>query len=134
MSALGQKRTSGPFNCSISTERKCFICSVKHTFGTPHIISSFKQITSASNLEGSVYSFDYNAPAELYPGRNRKSAKKVTYRRFETAADAIRFAVEELPEPLLLGACIEINEQRLNYKDIQALYASEQYPLKRPVN
>jgi hypothetical protein len=81
-----------------------------------------------------VYGFDYNAPAELYPGRNRKSAKRVTYRRFETAADAIRFAVEELPEPLLLGACIEINEQRLNHKDIQALYASEQYPLKRPVN
>ena len=81
-----------------------------------------------------MYGFDYNAPAELYPGRNRKSAKRVTYRRFETAADAIRFAVEELPEPLLLGACIEINEQQLNHKDIQALYASEQYPLKRPVN
>ena len=80
-----------------------------------------------------MYSFDYNAPAELYPGRNRKSAKKASYRRFETAADAIRFAVEELPELLLLGACIEINEQRLNYKDIQALYASEQYPLKKPV-
>ena len=75
--------------------------------------------------------FDYNAPAELYPGRNRKSAKKFSYRRFETAADAIRFAVEELPELLLLGACIEINEQRLNYKDIQALYASEQYPLEK---
>ena len=85
-------------------------------------------------MEGSVYDFDYSAPAELYPGRNRKSAKKATYRRFDTAADAIRFAVEELPELLLLGACIEINEQRLNYKDIQALYASEQYPLKRPVN
>jgi len=79
-----------------------------------------------------VNSFDYNAPAELYPGRNRKS--KIKYRRFETAADAIRFAVEDLPELLLLGACIEINEQRLNYKDIQALYASERYPLKRPVN
>ena len=75
--------------------------------------------------------FDYNAPAELFPGRNRKSAKKASYRRFETAADAIRFAVEELPELLLLGACIEINEQRLNYKDIQALYASEQYPLEK---
>ena len=36
-----------------------------------------------------------------------------------------------LPELLLLGACIEINEQRLNYKDIQALYASEQYPLEK---
>ena len=79
-------------------------------------------------------SFDYNAPAELYPGRNRKSPKKVTYRRFETAADAIRFAVEELPEVLLVGACIEINERRLNWKDIQTLYASEQYPLKRPLN
>ena len=78
-----------------------------------------------------MHRFDYNAPAELYPGRNRKSAKKVSYRRFETAADAIRFAIEELPELLLLGACIEINEQRLNYKDIQALYASEQYPLEK---
>jgi len=94
-------------------------------------MSCFRQLASANNLEGSVYSFDYNAPAELYPGRNRKSAKKASYRRFETAADAIRFAVEELPEPLLLGACIEINEQRLNYKDIQALYASEQYPLEK---
>jgi len=108
--------------------------SVKHTFGAPHTTGCFKVLASANNLEGSVEGFDYNAPAELYPGRNRKSAKKVTYRRFETAADAIRFAVEELPELLLLGACIEINEQRLNYKDIQALYASEQFPLKKPVN
>jgi hypothetical protein len=90
-----------------------------------------KVFASANNLEGGVYRFDYNAPAELYPGRNRKSAKKVSYRRFETAADAIRFAIEELPELLLIGACIEINDQRLNYKDIQALYASEQYPLKK---
>ncbi|MGA8953883.1 MAG: hypothetical protein WB503_00665 [Pseudolabrys sp.] len=70
----------------------------------------------------------------MYHGRNRKSDRKVSYRRFETAADAIRFAVEELPEPLLLGACIEIDEQRLNYKDIQALYASDQYPFEKPVS
>jgi hypothetical protein len=81
-----------------------------------------------------VYKFDYNAPAELYPGRNRKSPKKISYRRFETAADAIRFAIEELPEPLLLGACIEIDEKRLNHQDIQALYASEQFPLEKLVN
>jgi hypothetical protein len=81
-----------------------------------------------------MYNFDYDAPAELYPGRNRKSAKKISYRRFEKAADAIRFAVEELPELLLLGAFIEIDEKRLDYRDIQALYASEQYPLKKPVN
>jgi hypothetical protein len=121
-------RTS--FQSLVFNRNKVLTRSVKHTFGAPHINGSFRR----RMLEGSVYSFDYSAPAELYPGRNRKSAKKVTYRRFETAADAIRFAVEELPELLLLGACIEINEQRLNYKDIQALYASAQYPLKRPVN
>jgi hypothetical protein len=76
--------------------------------------------------------FDYNAPAELFPSRNRKIVSKVKYRRFDTAADAIRFAVEELPEPLLLGATIEIDEERFGHKDIRALYESENYPLKKP--
>ncbi|HVV62036.1 MAG TPA: hypothetical protein VHD14_09815 [Pseudolabrys sp.] len=78
--------------------------------------------------------FDYNAPAELFPARHRKVAKKITYRRFDHAADAIRFAVEELPAPLLLGACLEIDEQRLDGKDIQALYDSKDYPLKKRVS
>jgi hypothetical protein len=70
----------------------------------------------------------------LFPSRNRKIANKVKYRRFDKAADAIRFAVEELPEPLLLGAYIEIDEERLGHKDIRALYESADYPLKRPAN
>ncbi len=77
--------------------------------------------------------FDYAAPAELFPSRNRKIANKVRYRRFDSAADAIRFAVEELPEPLLLGAYIEINEARIGHKDIRALYESDSYPLKKAV-
>ena len=77
--------------------------------------------------------FDFTAPAELFPSRNRKIANKVRYRRFDTAADAIRFAVEELPEPLLLGAYIEINEARLGHKDIRALYDCESYPLPKAV-
>jgi Arc/MetJ-type ribon-helix-helix transcriptional regulator len=75
--------------------------------------------------------FDYAAPAELFPSRNRKVVNKVKYRRFDSAADAIRFAVEELPEPLLLGAFIESNEERLGHKDIRALYDSADYPLKK---
>ena len=47
--------------------------------------------------------FNFNAPAELFPSRNRKIVNKIKYRRFDRAADAIRFAVEELPEPLLLA-------------------------------
>lgn len=75
--------------------------------------------------------FDYSAPAELFPSRNRKIAARVRYRRFDRAAEAIRFAVEELPESLLLGAYIEIDEKRLGHQDIRALYESEHYPLKK---
>jgi hypothetical protein len=77
--------------------------------------------------------FDFGAPAELFPSRNRKVASKIKYRRFDKAADAIRFAVEELPEPLLLGAYIQIDEQRLGHKDIRALYESERFPIKKQV-
>jgi hypothetical protein len=75
--------------------------------------------------------FNFDAPAELFPSRNRKITSRVKYRRFDRAADAIRFAVEELPEPLLLGAYIEIDEKRFGHKDIRAIYESEHFPLKR---
>ena len=78
--------------------------------------------------------FDYQAPAELFPSRNRKIPTKVKYRRFERAADAIRFAIEELPAPLLLGAFIEVDEGRLGHKDIRELYDSADYPLTRALN
>lgn len=76
--------------------------------------------------------FDYQAPAELFPTRNRKVPMTVKYRRFERAADAIQFAIEELPAPLLLGAFIEVEDARLGYKDIRELYDSADYPLERP--
>jgi hypothetical protein len=81
-----------------------------------------------------VDKFDYQAPAELFPTRNRKIPTRVKYRRFERAADAIRFAIEELPEPLLLGAFIEVDDGRLGHKDIRELYNSADYPLKRALN
>lgn len=79
--------------------------------------------------------FDYGAPAELFPSRNRKIKQHVKYRRFDKAADAIRFAMEELPTPILLGAYIEMDEKRLGHQDIRDLYESADYPLaKRVVN
>ena len=75
--------------------------------------------------------FDYSAPAELFPSRNRRVASKVKYRRFDKAAEAIRFAVEELPEPQLLGAYIEVETGRYGHKDIRALYECDAYPLKK---
>jgi len=77
--------------------------------------------------------FDYSAPAELFPSRGRKTRPLVKYRRFDRAADAIQFAMEELPEPLLLGAFIVIDdEHRLGHQAIRDLYESADYPLKKP--
>ena len=74
---------------------------------------------------------DFTAPAELFPSRNRKTGQRVRYRRFAKAAEAIKFAIEELPEPALLGAVIVLDDARLSHNDIRALYESEEYPLKK---
>jgi hypothetical protein len=76
--------------------------------------------------------FDYNGDAELFPTRTRKSRfKSFGYRRFERAADAIRFAIEDLPKELLAGAFLEVHEQRFNAEGIRRLYESAEYPLAR---
>ena len=49
-------------------------------------------------------SFDYNAPAELFLAKRAKSNRE-NYRRFATAAEAIRYAVETLRTPKAFGAC-----------------------------
>ena len=76
--------------------------------------------------------FDYNAAAELFPTRKRNfNRQPVGYKRFTQAADAIRFAIEDLPPQLLVGAFLEVDEQRYDSDKIRTLYESAAYPLAR---
>ena len=78
--------------------------------------------------------FDYDALAELYPARSWKGgAGRVTYKRFEAASEAVRFAIEELPAECLLGTYLEVEEERFDSGGIRRLYESSEYPLARAV-
>ena len=87
-------------------------------------------------------SFDYRSGAELFdhgngaqssPSKGRKFRRQpLGYRRFARAADAIRFAIEEMPPQLLESACLEVDEVRFDSQGIRSLYESTAYPLARP--
>lgn len=74
--------------------------------------------------------FDYDAAAELFPTRRRQRGP-FGYKRFAQAAEAIRFAIEDLPAEYLAGAFLEVDEQRYGSDDIRRLYESANYPLTR---
>jgi hypothetical protein len=76
--------------------------------------------------------FDYQATAELFTGKNiRVQSRVLKYVRFNQAADAIRFAIEQLPADVLLGAYLESNEKRYDSRGIRQLYDCAEYPFPR---
>jgi hypothetical protein len=78
-----------------------------------------------------VSAFDYSAPAELFLSKPAKGSR-TKYLRFATAAEALRYAVEDLQTPKAFGAWLEVGDQRFNSGDIQRLYEADDYPLRKP--
>jgi molybdate transport system regulatory protein len=72
--------------------------------------------------------FDYSSPAELYLSRRR--GRHTDYRRFGTAAEAIRYAVKELRTRRSLSAWMQVGDETFNKSEINRLY----YPLNESLS
>lgn len=75
--------------------------------------------------------FNYAAPAELYPSRRYAKSPREQYRRFRTAAEAIQYIVEDRPAAWLIGTFLEVAGRRYDGTAIRALYDAGGYPLPR---
>ncbi len=76
--------------------------------------------------------FDYDVSVGLYSGVGTKFRQKtLKYRRFERAAEAIRYVMEDIPASALLGCSIEIADETYVGQAIRPLYESPDYPLPR---
>jgi hypothetical protein len=73
--------------------------------------------------------FDYSSPAELFLSKRR--GRHTDYRRFATAAEAIRYAVEELRTCRSVSVWMQVGEDRFNKDEIRHLYDNGDYPLRR---
>jgi hypothetical protein len=78
--------------------------------------------------------FNYNMEAGFFSGKGVKFRQKaLEYRRFARAAEAIRFAIEDLPQNALRGCSLEVDEETYMGEAIRPLYENVDFPLPRRV-
>lgn len=84
--------------------------------------------------QASGTAFDFAAPAELFPSRSQKGRRPTSYKRFSSAAEAVLFAIERMPSPLLPGTYLEVEETRFGSAAIRELYERADFPLPRTID
>jgi hypothetical protein len=70
-------------------------------------------------------------PSCLCPSARLVRVSPIGYRRFNTAAEAIRFAVEECPAIRTFGPWMQVGDERFDTEEIVHLYESRGFPLVR---
>jgi len=89
-------------------------------------------MTSEDEHGSTAALFDYTTDAELFSSKfSRRGRQPLIYRRFASAAEAIRFAIEDLPAHFLVSTYLEVDETRFPSAEIRRLYASTHYPFAR---
>jgi|SRR5271169_2820550 hypothetical protein len=82
--------------------------------------------------KGETMTFDYELPAELFTAKRKGGARSRLGRRwFATAAEAIRFVVQDFPALRTLGAWMQVGNERFDGEGIHRLYESDDYPRRR---
>jgi hypothetical protein len=87
---------------------------------------------AAQSGDGQMDAKDYSMEASLYYSKSADSRQRsLVFRRFPKAADAIRFAVEELTPKILASCSLEINDEHYFGREIRPLYDDGDFPLRR---
>jgi hypothetical protein len=95
----------------------------------PHVVSFHHIPNQKAEI---MAAFNFNTEAELFPAAIRKKKRAgFAYRRFPTAAEAVQFAIEQLPADSLNGAYLQVDEARFDQSGIRTLYESDAFPLQR---
>jgi hypothetical protein len=105
---------------------------IKASNASPSETEPESAVIVTGEIAGEAVSFDFGAEAEMFSPMSRKARRQpLGYRRFAQAAEAIRFAIEELSPQLLVGTYLEVAERRYEGQQIRRLYESSAYPLDR---
>ena len=79
-----------------------------------------------------MHTREYRMEAALYfPKNTQAKQRSLAFRRFSQAAEAIRFAVEELAPKAFNSCSLEVNGLHYFGREIRPLYDSEAFPLRR---
>lgn len=75
---------------------------------------------------------DYRMEAALFFAKNANAKQKtLVFRRFPRAAEAIRYAVEDLAPKIFVSCSLEVNGLHYFGREIRHLYDSADFPLRR---
>ena len=83
----------------------------------------------SGDAAGDTAPFDYAEPADLFFPEQLGRRGGLNYRRFPSAALALRYAMEQLVAAKLTSATLEVDGERYDSAAMRRLYSSPDFPV-----